>query len=138
MPALPYYRNCTASQYLVVTGAGIRDVKLCKKSWIMPGQRSEVFDIAPANYEFEIQAMSAEKLPFILPAVFTIGPKDSYADLVCYAELLASARGKASDHVSDTIQGISCSSKSTLAALLPGGCSWIFRYVGFQNKTQSN
>ncbi|KAL5074381.1 hypothetical protein RYX36_013365, partial [Vicia faba] len=63
-----------ASECLIITGVRIADIKLAKKAWILPGQSYTVFDLSPVNYTFEVQAMSAEKLPFVLPAVFTIGP----------------------------------------------------------------
>ncbi|KAL0323659.1 UNVERIFIED_CONTAM: Flotillin-like protein 4 [Sesamum calycinum] len=69
------YRVASASEYLVITGAGIPDIKIAKKAWILPGQSYTMFDVSPVNYTFEVQAMSAEKLPFLLPAVFTIGPR---------------------------------------------------------------
>ncbi|CAH1759066.1 8903_t:CDS:2, partial [Entrophospora sp. SA101] len=93
------------NQYLVKTGAFIDDVKLCKKAWIFPNQRSMFFDITPANYTLQLQAMTAEKLEFNLPAVFTIGPKDEKSSLERYAKLLA-AHDKSSDHVKDLVRGI--------------------------------
>jgi len=99
------YRISDPNQYLVKTGAFIDDVKLCKKAWIFPGQRSMFFDITPANYTLQLQAMTAEKLEFNLPAVFTIGPKDETKSLERYAKLLA-AHDKSSDHVKDLVRGI--------------------------------
>ncbi|KAI3921095.1 hypothetical protein MKX01_036074 [Papaver californicum] len=49
------YRVARASEYLVITGYGIHDIKLAKKAWILPGL--------------------SEKIPFLLPAVFTIAAK---------------------------------------------------------------
>jgi len=49
--------------------------------------------------------MSAEKLEFNLPAVFTIGPKDEPKALERYAKLLA-ANDKNSDHVKELVRGI--------------------------------
>jgi hypothetical protein len=63
------------SEYLAITGWGIDDVKLAKKAWVFAGQKCSRFDISPVNYEFNVEAMSSEKLAFNLPAVFTIGPK---------------------------------------------------------------
>ncbi|KAG6404031.1 hypothetical protein SASPL_136267 [Salvia splendens] len=42
-------------------------MKLTRKSWVFPGQRCTRIDLSPVNYTFQVQAMSAEKLPFILP-----------------------------------------------------------------------
>ncbi|CAG8442873.1 5207_t:CDS:2 [Cetraspora pellucida] len=71
----------------------------------MPGQRSQFFDITPMNYTLQLQAMTAEKLEFNLPAVFTIGPKDDIKSLEKYGKLL-SAKDKNSEHVKDLVRGI--------------------------------
>ncbi|CAN1335195.1 Flotillin-like protein 3 [Linum perenne] len=85
----PLYRLAKASEYLAITGIEISDIKLAKKSWILPGQSCTRFDISPVNYTFEVQAMSAQKLPFILPAVFTIGHRyDDQDSLLRYARLI--------------------------------------------------
>ncbi|CAI2169811.1 3384_t:CDS:2 [Funneliformis geosporum] len=98
------YRISDANQYLVKTGAYINDVSLSKKGFIWPGQRSTFVDLTPANYTLQLQAMSAEKLEFNLPAVFTIGPKDEPKSLERYAKLLAN--DKNSDDVKDLVRGI--------------------------------
>ncbi|KAL9400392.1 hypothetical protein Peur_009353 [Populus x canadensis] len=100
------YKVASPSEYLVITGVGISDIKLAKKGWILPGQSCSVFDVSPVNYTFEVQAMSAEKLPFVLPAVFTIGPRvDDEQSLFRYAKLI-SPHDKLSNHVKELVQGI--------------------------------
>ncbi|CAB4416535.1 unnamed protein product [Rhizophagus irregularis] len=99
------YRVSNPNQYLVKTGAFVKDVKLLKKSFVFPGQRSIFFDITPANYTLQLQAMTTEKLEFNLPAVFTIGPKDEPKALERYAKLLAT-NGKNSEHVKELVRGI--------------------------------
>ncbi|KAF7066623.1 hypothetical protein CFC21_072573 [Triticum aestivum] len=106
-----------ASEYLAITGWGIDDVKLAKKAWVFAGQQCKKFCISPVNYEFEVHAMSAEKLPFILPAVFTIGPKISAignevadkeeleAQLLLYVKLIAPLNHNTS-HVHDLVKGV--------------------------------
>ena len=37
-------------------------------------------DISPVNYHFSVYAMSSEMVPFALPMVFTVGPKDPESD----------------------------------------------------------
>ncbi|GJN20886.1 hypothetical protein PR202_gb08319 [Eleusine coracana subsp. coracana] len=51
--------------------------------------------------------MSSEKLPFILPAVFTIGPKvsDDMGPLLLYAKLIA-PHDKQSSHVRELVKGV--------------------------------
>ncbi|XP_021277251.1 flotillin-like protein 3 [Herrania umbratica] len=110
------YRVASASQYLAITGVGIDDIKLAKKSWILPGQSCTRFDVTPVNYTFKVQAMSAEKLPFILPAVFTIGPRvDNEESLLKYAKLM-SPHDKNSNHVNELVQGVIEGETRVLAA----------------------
>ncbi|MCI39863.1 flotillin-like protein, partial [Trifolium medium] len=110
------YKVAKASEYLAITGAGIKDIKLKKKAWILPGQSCRVFDLSPENYTFEVQAMSAEKLPFVLPAVFTIGPRvDDHESLLKYAKLISPHR-KHSKHVIELVQGIIEGETRVLAA----------------------
>ncbi|XP_057729881.1 flotillin-like protein 3 [Arachis stenosperma] len=100
------FKVANASEYLVITGAGIKDVKLGKKAWVLPWQSCTTLDLSPVNYTFELQAMSAEKLPFELLSVFTIGPRvDDQECLLKYAKLLSS-HDKLSNHVNDLVQRI--------------------------------
>ncbi|OMO65650.1 Band 7 protein [Corchorus capsularis] len=100
------YRVAEASQYLALTGVGINDIKLAKKAWVLPGQSCTVLDVTPVNYSFQIQAMSSEKLPFLLPAVFTIGPRtDDQESLIKFARLM-SAHEKESNHVKELVRGV--------------------------------
>ncbi|KAF8672308.1 hypothetical protein HU200_049507 [Digitaria exilis] len=106
------FKVADASEYLAITGWGIDDVKLAKKAW--------KFDITPVNYEFEVRAMSSEKLPFILPAVFTIGPKISEdgrnrESLLLYAKLIA-PHDKNSSHVRELVKGVIEGETRVLAA----------------------
>ncbi|XP_076952998.1 flotillin-like protein 4 [Bidens hawaiensis] len=110
------YRVASASEYLVITGFGIEDIKIEKKAWVLPGQSYSVFDISPVNYTFEVMAMSAEKLPFILPAVFTIGPRsDDNDSLHKYAKLI-SPHDKESNHMNELVKGIIEGETRVLAA----------------------
>ncbi|KAH7283116.1 hypothetical protein KP509_35G061400 [Ceratopteris richardii] len=108
--------HLSAAQFLVITGWGIRDIKLAKRAWIYPGQSFSRIDVTPVNYEFDVQAMSAEKLPFKLPAVFTIGPRsDNPEALIKYARLVHS-QGKHSAPVNDLVKGIIEGETRVLAA----------------------
>ncbi|MCL7039299.1 hypothetical protein MKW94_029610 [Papaver nudicaule] len=110
------YRVAKASEYIVITGYGIDDIKLAKKAWIMPGQSYKRFDVSPVNYTFNVQAMSSEKLPFVLPAVFTIGPRlEDHEALLKYAKLLA-GHDRQSNHVKELVQGIIEGETRVLAA----------------------
>ncbi|KAK2992367.1 hypothetical protein RJ640_028248 [Escallonia rubra] len=111
-----WYKVAKASELLVITGAGIADVKLAKKAFIWPGQSCTVFDVTPVNYSFEVNAMSAEKLSFLLPAVFTIGPRvDDEESLLKYAKLL-SHHDRESHDVKELVQGIIEGETRVLAA----------------------
>ncbi|OVA07888.1 Band 7 protein [Macleaya cordata] len=110
------YKVAKASEYLVITGYGIADIKLAKKAWILPGQSCTRFDVSPVNYTFEVQAMSSEKLAFLLPAVFTIGPRiEDHESLVRYAKLLSN-HDRNSNEVKDLVQGIIEGETRVLAA----------------------
>ncbi|KAF3786087.1 Flotillin-like protein 3 [Nymphaea thermarum] len=111
-----WYKVAKASEFLAITGYGIKDIKLAKKAWILPGQCCSTFDISPVNYTFEVQAMSAEKLPFVLPAVFTIGPRVDDEDcLLKYARLIT-PHDKLSSHVKELVKGIIEGETRVLAA----------------------
>lgn len=113
-----WWKVAGPSEYLAITGWGIDGIRLAKRSWVLPGQRCTRLDVSPVNYTFEVQAMSAEKLPFVLPADFTIGPhvddQDSLLNL--YAKLISS-HDMLSNHVNyELVQGIIEGETRALAA----------------------
>ncbi|KAF9350914.1 hypothetical protein BGX26_010948 [Mortierella sp. AD094] len=110
------YRVARANEYLIITGYGIHDVKLAKKAFILPGQKAVPIDISPINYSFDVQAMSSEKLPFILPAVFTIGPHDESDSLVKYGKLLSGVKSDKELH--DLLKGVIEGETRVLAAAM--------------------
>uniref|UniRef100_A0A803L5Y6 Flotillin-like n=1 Tax=Chenopodium quinoa TaxID=63459 RepID=A0A803L5Y6_CHEQI len=117
---IPLYKIARPSEYLAITGWNIHDIKLAKKALILPGQRYVRVNVSPVNYTFNVQAMSAEKLPFVLPAVFTIGPRvnsDHHECLVRYAKLMA-PHDMTSDHVHELVQGIIEGETRVLAATM--------------------
>ena len=95
-----------------MTGGGIRDVNILKKTWVFPWQKLSTISISPFDFEITLQAMTIEKLQFSLPAVFTIGPDDVPAALKKYAMLLTgNADGNKKiptgrNHVQDIVKGI--------------------------------
>lgn len=110
------YKVARPSEYLAITGWRIDDIKLAKKAFILPVQKCARVDVSPVNYTFQVQAMSAEKLPFVLPAVFTIGPRvDDLESLVKYAKLL-SPHDKNSNHVVELVEGVIEGETRVLAA----------------------
>ncbi|KAF8960589.1 hypothetical protein BGZ46_001539 [Entomortierella lignicola] len=110
------YKVARANEYLVITGYGIDDVKLAKKAFILPGQKSQPIDISPINYSFDVQAMSSEKLPFILPAVFTIGPHDERDSLIKYGKLLSGV--KTDKELHELLKGVIEGETRVLAAAM--------------------
>nr|XP_009603138.1 flotillin-like protein 6 isoform X3 [Nicotiana tomentosiformis] len=111
-----WYRIARASEFLVITGIGINELKITKKALVWPLQKCRVIDVTPVNYTFEVNAMSAEKLPFLLPAVFTIGPcVNDPEGLVKYAKLLSHHQRDSHD-VKDLVQGVIEGETRVLAA----------------------
>ncbi|PON71302.1 Flotillin family [Parasponia andersonii] len=110
-----YRVAASASEYLMITGFGIHDVRLSKEAWILPGQSCTLIDVSPASYTFQVQAMSAEKLPIILSTVFTVGPlvDEELISLQRYAKLVFSP-----DHhdIRELVQGTIEGATRVLAA----------------------
>lgn len=82
------YRVSKPNEYLVMTGFGIRDILITKQGLQRPFQKYKFINMHPTNYTFNLHAMSIERIDFILPGVFTIGPKDDKESLVKYARIL--------------------------------------------------
>ncbi|KIW21688.1 uncharacterized protein PV07_12879, partial [Cladophialophora immunda] len=88
MPGM-WYHISNANEYLVVTGAGVDDVRIVKKAFVYPWQRVARISVSPFDFSLNMQAMTIEKLQFALPAVFTIGPDNKPEALKKYALLLS-------------------------------------------------
>ncbi|EXJ74519.1 flotillin [Cladophialophora psammophila CBS 110553] len=84
-----WYHISNANEYLVVTGAGVDDVRIVKKAFVYPWQRVARISVSPFDFSLNLQAMTIEKLQFALPAVFTIGPDNKPEALKKYALLLS-------------------------------------------------
>ncbi|OBT47813.1 hypothetical protein VE00_01576 [Pseudogymnoascus sp. WSF 3629] len=69
-----FYTIAQPDEYLAITGAGVRTVKIAKKGFIWPMQKCMRFTIQPRDYPMNLRAMTKEKLQFELPVVFTVGP----------------------------------------------------------------
>ncbi|EFW99701.1 flotillin domain containing protein [Grosmannia clavigera kw1407] len=72
------YKIAAPDEYLAITGMGIDNIKITKAAWLFPFQRCMRFSIRPRDYAMDLQAMTKEKLQFLLPVVFTIGPDVSH------------------------------------------------------------
>ncbi|KAL0941507.1 flotillin domain-containing protein [Colletotrichum truncatum] len=68
------YRIAAPDEYLAITGMSVKSVKITKAAWVWPFQRCMRFSVQPHDYAMNLQAMTKEKLQFLLPVVFTVGP----------------------------------------------------------------
>ena len=87
---LKRYHVANPAQYIVRTGLGVRDVSISKKALQWPLQRVARISMQPLNYTFSLHAMSKEKMEFVLPGVFTVGPASDLDALRRYAMLMTS------------------------------------------------
>ncbi|KAE8145478.1 flotillin domain protein [Aspergillus avenaceus] len=108
-----WYAIARPNEYLVLTGAGISDIRISKKAVVLPFQRCARFSVAPFDLALNLQAMTMEKLQFSLPAVFTIGPDNEEDALKKYALLLSGNTGEGEtsrqanqSNVQDIVKGI--------------------------------
>lgn len=97
------YRVAKPSQYLVRTGLGIDGLSITKKGVHWPGQRVSYIEMAPTTFSVNVPAMSKERIPFLMPSIYTIGPKDDQKSLAIYASLLSD---KGSIGLENTVVGI--------------------------------
>ncbi|TPX37961.1 hypothetical protein SmJEL517_g00277 [Synchytrium microbalum] len=121
MSPFPSFIVAKANEFLIKTGMGVEDIYLCKKCWVYPFQRVTVFSVSPVNYTLSLQAMSAEKLEFTLPAVFTIGPRDQDQDaLKKYARLLSGSfdKNNQSNELEELVRGVIEGETRVIAASL--------------------
>ncbi|XP_074274114.1 flotillin-like protein 3 [Silene latifolia] len=80
-------------EYLAITGWKIPGIKFAKKAVILPGQRYTSYIVCPVNYRLEVHAMTADKHPFLIPVVFSVGLNVNDEDsLVRYTNLVNSYR----------------------------------------------
>lgn len=102
------YHVAEPNSYLVITGAGVKGLRLAKKALVYPFQKVTKISVTPFHFTTDLQAMTSEKLQVCLPAVFTIGPKDEHESLMKYAGLMTDTdAGHASrEHIQAIIMGI--------------------------------
>ena len=72
-------------EFLVRTGFGIDGLRVSKNGFQFPFQTFKFINVTPENYKFSLNAMTSEKLQFILPGTMTIGPKLDPKSLTNYA-----------------------------------------------------
>lgn len=110
---LTRYKVAKSNEYLVRTGLLIEGISVDKKAFHLPFQTLHTLELAPRSYSFTIHAMSREKMEFILPAVFTVGPKDSQDHLFAYSKYLLY---EPEDNVRDIVRGMIEGETRVLAA----------------------
>ncbi|KAI8910900.1 hypothetical protein EDD86DRAFT_189264 [Gorgonomyces haynaldii] len=91
------YCVASANEYLLKTGLLVNDIEITKKCFQFPGQVVTRITITPKNYTFELYAMTAEKLAFLLPVSFNIGPKEDKQSLNKFARMMGTSNEQALD-----------------------------------------
>ena len=115
MFAMWRYRVSMPNEYIVRTGPFIDGISISKKSFQYPFQTASRLLMAPSNYKFNLQAMSREKMEFVLPGVFTIGPKNDVESLEKYALLLGNEEHEKIDEI---IEGVIEGEKAVIGAFI--------------------
>lgn len=111
------YKVSNPNQYLVRTGLGIKDMVISTTGFQWPFQNYAFINMIPKNYSFNLDAMSSQKMEFVLPGVFTIGPKDDPESLKKYCRyLLENNHDHESKNVDDLVKGIIEGETRVLAA----------------------
>ncbi len=102
------YKVSNPDQYLVRTGLFIKDVNVSKQGFQWPFQTCRFINMQPTNFSFNLNSMSQEKLEFVLPCVFTIGPKNDIQSIEKYARLLPESMVTKNEHTDlhKLVQGI--------------------------------
>ena len=106
---LERYRVSKADEYLVKTGLGIRDISVSKQGYQFPFQSFTFVKMHPTNYSFELDAMSAEKMQFVLPGNYSIGPLDHPDAIKKYVKLLLisnQTENTQNQHIEQLVKGI--------------------------------
>ncbi|KAI1145050.1 hypothetical protein F4825DRAFT_467653 [Nemania diffusa] len=87
------YKIAAPNEYLAITGMNMKNDLITKATWVWPFQRCTSFNVQPQDYTMNLQAMTREKLQFLLPAVFTVGPDVNqrganyqHDDLACHQD----------------------------------------------------
>ncbi|KAI1811221.1 hypothetical protein GGS20DRAFT_563972 [Poronia punctata] len=96
------YKIAAPDEYLAITGMNIKNVLITKTAWVWPFQKCTRFSVQPHDYGMNLQAMTKEKLQFLLPVVFTIGPDVNARGANSRAARNVSSDG---DHANDEDQG---------------------------------
>ena len=100
------YHVCNASQHMVRTGLGISDMLVTRKGFRWPLQKVHIYNLTPHSYRFELHSMSREKVPFLLPTVFTIAPIPPERCMESFKNYARTMTGIGHDSMEATIRAI--------------------------------
>ncbi len=100
------YRVCAPNQFMVRTGMGIDNMSISRKGFVWPFQDSQILDMNPKTYRFDLHNMSKEKVEFNLPVVYTIGPIDPLVDRQAFQRFATTMNSMDDRTLTSTIQGI--------------------------------
>ncbi|GBG86138.1 hypothetical protein CBR_g41042 [Chara braunii] len=103
------YRIADASQFYVLTGAGIDDVKVYEDGAAIvlpPFRKSIAVQRRPQTFTMDIKAMSLEKLEFVGTAMCTVGPWDTFKGIEKYTKLFGTAMEDNPDFLRSIVHGI--------------------------------
>ena len=107
------YKASNPNEYIAKTGFMVNNIEIFKKTVQWPLQQIHFIDLTPQGYSFILHSMSKEKMEFLLPCVFTIGPKDDLQYLQNYSKYLLF---EDADKVTDIIKGMIEGETRVLAA----------------------
>jgi flotillin len=110
------YKISNPNQCLVRTGLGIKDMVISKTGMLWPFQKYKYINMNPENYTIDVHAMSNQKMEFVLPSVFTIGPKDDNESLIKFARYLLEDSESDGNKIVSLIRGIVEGETRVLAA----------------------
>lgn len=114
------YKISPPNEYIVKTGLFIDTMQISKTTLRLPFQQCKIINLEPKNYFFELDAMSNEKMEFMLPVFFTIGPCDKQEDLIKYATYILSLEGDGeSSNLEEIVKGIIEGETRVLCASMP-------------------
>lgn len=97
------YRVAGSTEYIVRTGLGIKDISITKQAFQFPFQKCKILNMEPITFDIEVDAMSKQRIPFRMPSVWTIGPRNDMTSLQNYSRLLID---KGQRGLRETVEGI--------------------------------
>lgn len=97
---------CESNEFLVKTGLGVDDIQASKTTFRWPFQKVRFISLNPNDYNFNLNNMSKELVPFKLPMVFTIGPVDPQVDMDGFLRYARKMSGLTSEEVTEIINGV--------------------------------